>query len=136
MNEGISSYNRWILLFLMLFIFVSVNKSPVSHTGSDPKGSLLLSQALIEYQTVKLDKYQGLERYDYSFHEKNGHHYLFFPIGTSISSIPYVWFKTQVLKQDMNDFSDDHLVQKQLAGIVSALIFVVLYLIARLYFDN
>lgn len=124
-----------VLGFFMLFIFISVIRSPVSYTGSDPRASLLLSQVLIEDQSIKLDKYKD-ENYGYAIHKKNDHYYYYFPIGTSISSIPFVWFETKVLNNDMNNRRHDAFAQKQIAGIVSVLIFLLLYLIAKIYFTS
>lgn len=129
-------YTPWILLPLVLFIFILVAMSPVSHTGSDPKGSLLLSQALIENQSVKLDSYKDIGKYRYVVHKKNDHYYYYFPIGTSISSLPFVWFGTKVLHKDMNNQEDDHIFQKLIAGVVSALIFLLLFLITKMYFNE
>ena len=46
-----------ILTILSLIIFYIVNKSPVDATGLDPRVSLVVSQSLIENQTIKLDEY-------------------------------------------------------------------------------
>ncbi len=130
---NLNNYNHWILSFLMLFIFIFVIKSPVSHTGSDPRSSLLLSQVLIENQSIKLDQYKD-ENYGSAIHKKNEHYYYYFPIGTSISSIPFVWLATKVLNKDMNNRQHDAVAQKHIAGIVSVLIFLLLFLISKMYF--
>ncbi|MDX9743924.1 MAG: glycosyltransferase family 39 protein, partial [Arcobacteraceae bacterium] len=126
------SRNHWILILLVLFIFILVTRSPVSHTGSDPRSSLLLSQVLIEDQSIKLDKYKD-ENYGV-IHKKNEHYYYYLPIGTSISSIPFVWIKTKALDNDMNNRQHDAVAQKQIAGIVAVLIFLLLYSISSMYF--
>ncbi|SFV50056.1 hypothetical protein MNB_SV-6-407 [hydrothermal vent metagenome] len=129
------NYNQLILLLIVLFIFILVNRSPVSRTSSDPRGSLLLSQVIIENKSIKLDKYKD-DRYGNVVYKKNEHYYYYFPIGTSISSIPFVWFETQILDNDMNNIADDQVAQKMIASVIAVFIFVLLYLIASMYLDS
>ena len=57
------------------------------NTASDPRGTLLVSEAILTHGTVKLDHYGEdlLRGYAYAVHRKNDHSYYYFPIGTSLS---------------------------------------------------
>ena len=112
-----------------------VVRSPVSYTGSDPRATLLLSQVMIENQSIKLDQYKD-DNYGYAIHKKNDHYYYYFPIGTSVSSIPFVWFQTVILNNDMNNRANDKIAQKFIAGIVSVMIFILLYSTAKVYLNS
>ena len=79
------------LVSMVLLIVSSVLAANVTHTTSDPWGSLLLSQIMYQRHTVQLDAYPKVkQRYGYRVHEKNGHTYYYFPIGTSLFSVPFV----------------------------------------------
>jgi hypothetical protein len=174
MNKHIQKHHLNLLLSIpSLFIFLLVILSPVDRTGSDPKGSLLLSQNLIENQTLKFDQYASTqiinldcnkissqkaekfrtdiceyprsrlkllvntkEIYPVTAYKTNGHLYYYFPIGTSISSIPFVLFGMKVLNANMEESQEDTKYQKIIAGIVSVIIFVTLTYIAKIYFDS
>lgn len=132
----------WVLFFVSIFIFNIVSKSPIDSASSDPRWTLLTAQSLIENGTMRLDKYADLKggytikkgnRYGYAIEVKNGHLYNFFPFGSSLSSLPFVWLETQVLDKHMKIHSQNRVVQKRVAAVVAVGIFILLYLIASLY---
>jgi hypothetical protein len=78
---------------VLLTAFILISFPGVRHTGSDPSGSLLVTESLLKHHTCKLDPYSDKplkDRYGYKIHKKNGYIYYYFPIGTSIASIPFV----------------------------------------------
>lgn len=74
--------------------------------------------------------------YKSTVHKTNGHLYYYFPIGASISSIPFVLFGTKVLNANMEDSRQDTKYQKTIAGIISVIIFVILTYIAKIYLNT
>lgn len=130
-----------LVTLLSIIIFFIVLMSTVDHSVSDPKGSLLLSQNIIENNTTKLDKYVTYidnitTNYRFIKDKENGHLYYYFPLGTPISSIPFVFIATKVFNMKMELHDDDSLVQKYIASFVSVFIFILLIGIANLYFNK
>lgn len=123
------------LILISLIIFFTVGLSKNKSVNSDPKGTLLTSQSIIEYHTIKLDHYSNLGKYDYKVHSKNNHYYYYFPLGSSISSLPFVFVATKIFSLDMNDIYHDGVVQMIIAAFISVFIFLFLFKIANLYFD-
>lgn len=75
-----------------LTIFCLTYFSLIKHTGSDPLGSLLTSQALLTHGTIRLDAYADqLRGYSWQVYEQDGHHYYYYPPGTPVFSLPAVW---------------------------------------------
>ena len=68
--------------------FFSVN---TNYMLSDPYGTLATSEVLISHGTIKLDASGiDLSGYDYRVHQKNGHYYYYFPIGTPVFITPII----------------------------------------------
>lgn len=130
-----SKLHIYLLLFSVLFIFNFVNKSTVYFTGSDAKGSLLVSQQIINNQTIKIDKYKNFPQ-DYAVHKKNDHYYYYFPLGTSISAIPFVYLETKIFNKKMDKASHDRQTQKLIASFIAVFIFLLLYEIAKYYLSQ
>lgn len=117
-----------LVILLCLILATAKNHS----TSSDPRGTLLVSEALIQHGTIKVDAYgvDLLSRYGYVFYEKNDHFYYYFPIGTSIISAPFVAV--------INAFGIDvgaHEPIVQMAFVLAAelTLFVLLLMTARLF---
>ncbi len=135
-----------ILLFIVsLVIFIIVSNSPVNSASGDPRWTLLVSQSLVENKTIKLDKYADIKggytikngnKLGYAIEKKDGHYYNYFPLGSSFSSVPFVWFQTQLLNYHMKTISHNNLANKQIVSIISVIIFILLYLIANMYFKS
>lgn len=135
--------NRQMLTLVgILGIFFVSYHGTVNYTKSDPLGSLLTSQAMIEHKTVKLDSYTGNISVSYvgkleklpmghgKFRNHNGHAYHAFPIGTAIYSIPFVWL-ARLQGKDMLDPASDEALQRLLSSLSCALAFLLVLAIAR-----
>lgn len=77
-----------VCLLAVLLVVFAKNRS----TGSDPRATLLVTESILTNQTIKLDHYGEdlLRSYGYAIHNKNGHYYYYFPLGTSVASLPFV----------------------------------------------
>ena len=119
-------------LLLFLFVFFSANKE----TGSDPKLTLLVSQAMLDHRTVRLDAYQGDVLIDFPFADyvertglivaRDGRYDAFFPVGPSVLSLPFV-AAFRALGKDMRTF-DSFELQIGLAALSVTAVFFLLYL--------
>lgn len=133
-GEYVRTKHRWLtwLLALLIVIVIVIGVQKTYNTGSDPRGTLLASQSLVQHGTVKLDAYAGayLDTFAHQIHRKNGHIYNYFPVGTALISTPIVAI-ANVLGFDM--MKDEHLIQMVLTALAALLITFILYKIARLY---
>lgn len=132
---GIIKKTNFLLIFLSSLVFILIIKTNISYSLSDPRGTLLLSQAITETGSIKLDNYLQKTK-GVRLDKQNTHSYYFFPIGTSISSIPIVWFETAILKTDLADMLEDVRIQKNIISVVSVLIFLNLYFVARFFYSS
>ena len=126
------SKNHWLGWLLATLIVLVVAVQQTHNTGSDPRGTLLVSQALVQHGTIKLDAYAGayLDTFAHQVHRKNGHIYNYFPLGTALLSTPFVAI-ANAFGFDMS--RDEHLIQTVLAALTGLLITLIIYKIARLY---
>lgn len=131
-NESARGNHRWLGCLLALLIAVVVAVQQTHNTGSDPRGTLLVIQALVQHGTVKLDVYAGvyLDTFAHQIHRKNGHIYNYFPFGTALVSAPFVAI-ANALGFDM--MKDEHLIQMAITALIALLITFTLYKTARLY---
>lgn len=138
-NRKISPFvqpsHTWLACLLGLFIFTVIITQGTNNTGSDPRGTLLVSQALVQHGTIKLDAYAGtyLDTFAHQIHKKNGHIYNYFPLGTALVSAPFVAMFNAFGYDMMND---EHLAQIMLTALVNLLIAFILYKTARLYLSQ
>jgi len=103
-------------------------------TGSDPHGSLLVSQALIEHGTVRLDAYQQhFGDYSYQLAEKNGHFYYYFPLGTPLVAVPFVGL-AKLFGVDVH--RHDSRMQLLIAAAILVLSYCLMQRIARFYLST
>jgi len=96
---------------------------------------MMVSQALLDFGTVKLDSYnipklKPFERscimgngYHYTLETKNGHIYYFFPMGTSVLSVPFVaglnlFCMSAVTRNGSYDERQDIVMQRIIAAIL------------------
>ncbi|MBX9754732.1 MAG: glycosyltransferase family 39 protein [Pseudomonadaceae bacterium] len=124
--------HRW-LGWLLAALIVAVIAGQVTHnTDSDPRGTLLVSQALVQHGSLKLDAYGEtlLNSYGYVIHQKGGHFYNYFPLGTALVSTPFVAI-ANAFGFDM--IKDEPFIQMLLATLAALLITFILYKTARLY---
>lgn len=119
--------------WLLAFLIVAVIAGQTTHnTSSDPRGTLLVSQAIAQHGSVKLDAYGEtlLNSYGYVIHRKGEHFYNYFPLGTALVSTPFVAI-ANAFGFDMT--KDEPLIQMALATLAALLITFTLYKTARLY---
>ncbi len=135
---------RWVLhhllplggaFFILCLTYFSVNK----FANSDPYLSLLVSQAILEHQTIKLDAYKDSAQPPLDLYGSGGmilrqgeHYYYYLPVGTSLVALPFVGV-ARWLGLDMQVGKDIFAVHRLLAALLSALIFGVTYQIAASY---
>ncbi len=115
-----------VALLVMLFILFA----QVRYTGTDPQGTLLVSEAIIKHGTIKLNAYKAVLPKDYRIHEKNGHAYYYFPLGTSVFAAPLVYVANCLGISMVKHDADMQIVLAVLIGVAS---FIFLFLIARLF---
>jgi len=137
--------NVWLLVIISIVIFNIVNRSPIDCASSDSKWTLLTTQSIIENNTLQLNKYIGTkgsytikkgDKLGYSIDAIDGNLYSLFPLGSSLSSLPFVWVETQIFDKYMKIHSQNRLVQKEIAAFVAVGIFILLYLIASFYISS
>ncbi len=131
-SEFVGNKYRWFSWLLAVLIVGLIAGQQTQNTGSDPRGTLLVSQAMVQHGTIKLDAYAGeyLDTFAHQIHRKNGHIYNYFPLGTALVSTPVVAIANSV---GMDMTKDEHVVQLLLTAMVSLLIAFILYNTARLY---
>ncbi|GAK49090.1 membrane protein, putative [Candidatus Moduliflexus flocculans] len=130
----IPSTQRLIIATLTIYsliIFGLTYFSSIKHTGSDPLGSLLTSQALLTHGTIRLDAYSDqLRGYSWQVYEQNGHHYYYYPPGTPVFSLPAVLIANW-LGYDMTNREHDAQTQWWLSSILSVCAFLLIYRLCR-----
>ena len=123
-----------VLMLCALFIFGLHYFSPVSYNGSDTRYSLYVTQILLRTGSLRLDslmeEWGTVVSQDYRVHEIDGHVYYYFPIGSSLFSLPFVWGVNQFDRFVDSPLHEDTL-QNFIAACVSAFIFLVVYAIYR-----
>ncbi|MEI2742101.1 MAG: glycosyltransferase family 39 protein [Candidatus Competibacter sp.] len=143
-------YLRLTALSLLIFMIVIFARG--FNSDSDPRGSLLVSQSIIKHGTVKLDAYQekifnrygcvitnNADWYDCVIYRKNGHYYYYFPLGTSIISVPFIAVLNLVgldILSYSSGISYEMYLQIIISAISSTLTFLFLFLLACLYLDS
>jgi len=132
LSEYLFSIMRFLLCFVLLCIFSIILAGQVRYTDSDPRGALLLSEAILDTGTIRLDEYApGLIRnYGYVFHEKSGHIYYYFPIGTSLAALPFVGL---VKLFGVDIATHDYQLQIILAALIAMANVALMFAIARVF---
>jgi len=87
----------------------------VSYTDSDPRGTLLTAQAILQHGTLALDAYPEAPS-DYRVMKRSGHLFYAYPPGTPIAAVPAVAI-ARLAGFDMARADDDDTVQRVLAAI-------------------
>jgi hypothetical protein len=135
-----------ILIFVLAFLLF---KSSSQHPIGDSKYSMMLSECLIEHHSFQLDHYAvprlpAVVRHDYVMNgdiyqiEQVGPHlYYFFPPGTSILSVPFVWmFKaagiSAVNRDGSLNLNGETRIQLVIAALLMALLSAIIFCTARL----
>ncbi len=110
-----------------VMVFSISMKAKVRDTYGDAYLTLLVSQSIVQNHSLKLDRYFDEPPFDknhHAWHEKNGHIYQYFPLGTSLFAVPFV-FVANLLGSDM--LTDERSLQVLLAAVASTLVFMLLY---------
>ncbi len=121
----------FIIITLSLFTFTYMAR--VSYAGGDARFSLLTAQAIIEHGTIQLDQY-GLEVNGSQLREHNGRLYYYFPLGTPLFSVPFVWLANQ-FGFNMLKGIDDAALQHLLSAVTCVLIYGLLFAIGRKFLN-
>lgn len=126
--------SRLALGIVLAVVFLLIACAKIRHTGSDPRGTLLVSQAIVQQGTLKLDAYGPdlLQTYGYVIHQKNGHYYHYFPIGTALLSVPFV-SAANAAGWDM--VTHERATQLVIAAIGAVLTILLLFQLAHLFLD-
>ncbi len=136
-------HNYFYLLPLLVatVIFYLIINSTVDYTSGDSRLNLLTSQAILEDGTIQLNaqledhNINEILRGQWMLTERGGKYYNFYPLGPSVVALPFVWLANRS-GMDMANLEHDRSLQKILAGIAIALVFLLLYFIARLYLNR
>lgn len=105
-----------------------VASGDVSYTDSDPRGTLLTAQAVLEHGTFALDAYPDAPS-DYRVVERAGHRFYAYPPGTPVAALPAVAI-ARLAGLDMERSRDDDKVQRALAAITVGITAVLASLLA------
>lgn len=132
----------WVTL-CSVAIFALTYFALVQEAGSDPRLTLLVSQALLETGTVRLDAYQGQALVGQPFDayvatkyilEYGGHYYYYFPVGPSVLAAPFVW-PARLWGWDMARLLHNFALQNLLSALSCAAVFGLVYKIGRYYLN-
>lgn len=124
----------WLFVLCGLAFWISASSS-IHYADSDPAGNFLISQAIVREGTIKADVYLEMEQYkDYpwTLSENNGHYYYYYPLGTSIYAVPFVYL-ANLFGKDMATIEDNVWLHETLAALTLALICCATYLLCRCY---
>lgn len=104
-----------------------------SQEGSDPRGTLFISQLLLRTGDVRLDNYpEMVEALTYRVVLHRGHWQVNFPLGTSFLATPFVAV-ANLLGMDMASFDDDGAMQNLLSALSLAGALLLCYAIGRIW---
>lgn len=131
---------EFLLLVLASCVIISIiYKSPIQvdgyYTYLDPLKSLLVSQAIIEYGTIKLDHYaqSGVANpQDLRIETYNDHLYYYFPVGTSLFATPFVWL-ANLSGRRMTSAAYEAWLQCVLSSLTVAGFLMLSYLVGRYF---
>jgi len=120
----------WMVVGLAMAAYLCSFLSLVQNEHSDPLGSLLTAQAIIETGTPWLDSYHDRRTDDGYYHDGmgSGRRLYGFPVGTSFCAVPFVWV-ANVGGLDMNTVEGERTVQNLLSAMaVSGMALLAFYL--------
>ena len=123
------------VLLLSVFAWFLVMQSPVDYSMSDARGNLLTAQAMLEHGSIKLDAYQHHPNFSHRYELKQGHYYYYFPVGTPVFSVPFVWL-ANLRGRHMLEAADDSQTQREIAAVIVAAVLLLIYATARCYLSS
>ena len=128
-------------ILLAAAVFLLAFFSPVANTDSDPRMGLLVSQNILENGSLRVDAYRPaiegqLAGYiDGVLVHLDEHIYYYFPVGTPIFAVPFVWLVNQ-FGLDMSNRVDERQAQNLFSALVAAILCLVIYATGRSYLDS
>ncbi|NKQ35397.1 MAG: hypothetical protein HF973_07245 [Chloroflexi bacterium] len=131
------------LLFLSIATFLLTRYSITYGAGSDPRYTLIVTQALIENGTIQLNAYQNDEIWgatavfdtDPNILNIDGRFYNYFPAGPSLLSLPAI-LVTKAVGWDMRLPQDNVNAQRLLSSLTAVAMVWLVYGIARPYLPH
>ena len=139
-QHPVTLYALFLLLAILLFI-ITFNAS-VSNSNSDPRLSLLVSLAIIEQGSVRLDAYEVETTPPLTDPDnigrlirQNGHLYYSFPLGTSVAAVPAVWLAGQ-MGRDLTLVTEQNKLQNGLASLSIIVIFFLIFYLSHIYLNR
>jgi len=133
----------WILT-ISAVVFLVAYLSVRSDSSSDPKFIFVVSQILLQEDSIQMDSYQGDLLLDKPFQEwektpaiykQNGHYYYYFPLGPSILTLPIVAV-ANAFDLDMRLAKANYNLQRLFSAISCVLVLWIVYKLALTYFDE
>ena len=134
MEEYLKSHSQLWLVVLCVAAFLLTYLAPVDASFSDPSGTLLTAQAIVEHGMIRLDSYTQDERYPYDRTPpaENGHFYNYSPLGTSLIVVPAVWL-ARLRGEDMIYPEDNRALQNLLSSITVVGCTLLIFAVCQLY---
>ena len=108
--------NKTGIVLLMTFLVILINGTArVPATGGDSYGTLLAADSLVRFGTLSLENYarEVLDRYGLSISQTHGLPCYYFPLESSILSVPLVGMVRLVV---IDVLSEDAILQRMMAS--------------------
>lgn len=107
--------------------------SPIKQTGSDSRWTIYLAESLIYEGNLDLDEYRSvIPADDYRVRVVGGHIQSYFPVGTVLVAVPFVFLDNAVDPVLRDDIGARYAaVEQAIAAIITAATCVLVFLIAR-----
>ena len=118
LEAHLARYGQSWLVTLCVCAFLLTYLATVDASLSDPWGTLLTAQAILEHGTIRLDAYAADVRWSYEpvLPAQNGHVYNYFPLGTSLFALPAVAL-ARLRGEDMIYPQDNQALQNVLSSL-------------------
>ncbi|HSH05503.1 MAG TPA: hypothetical protein VLL52_23505 [Anaerolineae bacterium] len=141
-NQNITQRPFYQPLLSLLILSISLASliipyyAPNSNAFSDSYFNLLVSQAIIEHQTIQLDQYADAIKpisfdNNYRIWSWNDHYYNSYPLGPSLLATPYVFIMNKI-GWNMADIAQQIAAQNIIAALTCFAIFNIIYALCRL----
>lgn len=128
-----SPKTKYVLLLICVLIFVCCKQNRNHYAVGDSYGTLLVSQALLEHGSIRLDPYADRIPPGHQFQYRDGHVYYFFPIGTSIIAMPMA---ALALAAGKDMLENNRRLQATISRPVNIAVFLLLFLIGRRFLND
>lgn len=119
-------------LIIFLAVFVSYVKSPIM-TASDARWIIPTAINIINKGSMELDDHYELIKDNnfYGIVTFNNHYYNYFPSGTAVIAVPFVWIISWFVN-DTTIIRYHSIYERMIASFILAVTAIIIYLIARL----